>query len=105
MLRGAGPPCPALPWAVVVHGLNQGALTLHNSPCVCEDTHLENQVDPAIPAVINRRAEGGARSSVVGRRRHEKDVVLPQLKRTWSPIRADTCIIHADTSGYTQIHT
>ena len=76
--RGAGPPSPALPWAVVVHGLDQGALTLHNTPGVCEDTHLKNQVDPAIPAGINRRAEGGTRSSIVGRRRDEKDVVLPQ---------------------------
>jgi hypothetical protein len=61
---GAGPPSPALPWAVVVHGLDQRVLTLHNTPGVCEDTHLKNQVDTAIPAgiIINRRAEGGTRS-------------------------------------------
>jgi hypothetical protein len=29
--RGAGPPSPALPWVAVVHGLDQGALTLHNT--------------------------------------------------------------------------
>ena len=78
--RGAGPPSQALPraLAVVVHGLDQGALTLHNTTSVCEDTHLKNQVDPTIPAGINRRAEGGTRSLIVGRRRDEKDVVLPQ---------------------------
>ena len=74
----AGPPSPSLPGAVVVKGLDQGALTLHDAPSVCANTHLENQVDPAIPAVINRRAEGGARSSIVGRRRDEEDEVLSQ---------------------------
>ena len=70
------PPSPALPGAKVVKGLDQGALTLHDAPSVCAHTHLENQVDPAIPAVINGRAEGGARSLIVGGRRDEEDVVL-----------------------------
>ena len=74
-----GPPSPALPGAVVEKGLDQGALTLHDTPRVRANTHLENQVDPAIPAVIDGWAECCARSSLVGRRRDEEDEVLPQL--------------------------
>ena len=78
--RGAGPPYPALFGAVVVEGLDQGALTLHDTPSVCSDTHFENKVHPAVPAVINGRAERGTCSVIVGRRRNEEYEVLPQFK-------------------------
>ena len=45
-----GPPHPALSGTVVVHGLDKGALTLEDVPGVGANSHLENQVDPAIPA-------------------------------------------------------
>ncbi len=44
---------PALPGTVSEQGFDQGALTLHDRPCVRANTNLEDQVDPPIPARIN----------------------------------------------------
>ena len=52
-LCGAWIPIPALPGTVVEQGFDQGALTLHDRPCVRANTNLEDQVDPPIPARIN----------------------------------------------------
>jgi hypothetical protein len=78
-LCGAWIPIPALPGTVVEQGFDQGALTLHDRPCIRVNTNLEDQVDQAIPARINAWAESGACSMVVLRRRNEEDVVLPQI--------------------------
>jgi hypothetical protein len=63
----------------IEQGFDQGALTLHDRPCIRANTNLEDQVDPAIPARSNGWAESGACSTVVLRRRNEEDVVLPQI--------------------------
>jgi hypothetical protein len=98
----AGPPYPALFGAVVVEGLDQGALTLHDTPSVCSDTHFENKVHPAVPAVINGWAERGTCSLIVGRLRNEEYEVLPQLNLLK---KIDTIIYIHDTYIYCMIHT
>ena len=98
---GAGPPSPALFGAVIVESFDQGALTLHDTPSVCLDTHLENKVHTTIPAVINGWVEGGTCSVIVGRRRNEEYEVLPRLILLK---KMDTIIYLHHTYLYRMIH-
>ena len=78
-LSCAGPPrfgvCRG---AVVVQSLDQGALAFLEATPIGADSHLEDEIDTSVPTLIDRRAECGWSSTIVRRRRDEKDVILGQ---------------------------
>ena len=73
---------------VPAHAHTRACLALHDTPRVCADSHLENQVNPAVPALVNRWAESWQSSAIVGRWRDEEDVVLPRIQSRYYPIHA-----------------
>ncbi len=63
-LTSAGPPRFGL-WAVIVQSLDQGAQALLETTPIGEHLHLEDEIDTSIPALIDKRAELGCRSSIL----------------------------------------
>ncbi len=64
--------------AVVVQSLDQSALAFLEETTIGAHSHLEDETDTSVPALIDRRAECGWSSTIVRRRRDEKDVILGQ---------------------------
>ncbi len=106
-LGSAGPRIFRLSLAIIVQGLDKRTLALLDATSVGADPHLENQIDASIPALVDGLTECGKRSSIVRRRRNEKNDVL----RVWNQntdahkhIHADTECIPTDTFIYMHIH-
>ena len=101
-LGRAGPPIFRLSRAIIVQGLDKSTLALLDLVCVGADSHLENQVDTAIPALLNGRTECGERSVIVRRRRNEKNEVLGASNQN---VISEYIQIHANTYVYIRICT
>ena len=97
-LGRAGPPIFRLSRAIIVQGLDKSTLALLDLVCVGADSHLENQVDTAIPALLNGRTECGERSVIVRRRRNEKNEVLGASNQN---VISEYYDIQINTYGYT----
>jgi len=102
-LGSARPPGFRPSRAIIEQGLDERTLALLGATIVGADPHLENQIDASIPALINGRVECGKRSTIVGRRRNEKNEVL----RAWNQTcryKDNTYRYMHDTYRYMHIH-
>ncbi len=61
-LGSVGPPIFRLFRAIIVQGLDKCTLALLDATSVGAYSHLENQIDASIPALVDGRAECGKRS-------------------------------------------
>ena len=101
-LSSASPPSLAFGWRVVVHCLDQRTLALHETTRIGADSHLKDEIDASVPAIVDSRREVRGSTTIVGWRRNEHDEILRQQHA--APTSRHYSKEHIHTYTYIYIH-